>query len=226
MRPEHFKTTYEWKSRKVAFLDQIWYVPVNISDDENFEFPGWEQLFGNSNPINIEYCSGNGAWIAEKALKNPNQNWLAVEKKYLRVKKIRSKIENFQLKNLIILCGEGLNATKRYFPKESIQKIYVNFPDPWPKKKHAKNRIINPIFADEMARLLKKEGTITMVTDDKNYSQEMITVFKNNNLFNSIYKEPYFVTSCNDYGSSYFEDLWVQQGKEIHYHEFKKIEEI
>src|SRR5262249_53916329 len=156
--------------------------------------PSWEhpELFGNSNPVHIEYCSGNGAWIAARALANPNINWVAVEIKLNRARKIWSKIKNLKLQNLIVINGEGRQATENYFPKNSVETIYINFPDPWPKRHHAKNRIINPEFVKVMDQVLKSFGEIIVVTDDAGFSDWTLKMFKNSSHFDCVFPSPHY----------------------------------
>ena len=74
-----------------------------------------------------------------------------------------------------------------------------------------------------MHRILKDKGTITLVTDDENYSIQMIDEFCQHPGFVSCYPEPYFLTHREDYGTSYFEALWREKGKYIRYHFFQKV---
>lgn len=225
MKPNDLKTPFpRGFERRVFIQDRVWYVPEILESTDDFVFPGWDHpdLFGNENPVYIEYCSGNGTWIAERALQNPHINWLAVEIKFPRVRKIWSKLKNYQLKNLVILCGEGLQATHNYFPDRSVSHIFVNFPDPWPKRRHAKNRLIQNSFVDQMDRISVDDGEMTLVTDDPDYSQQMIETVMEHPGFVSSYPEPYYRVEHSDYGSSYFEILWRNQGRVIRYHSFKK----
>lgn len=204
-------------------MDKVIFVPDRF-DREAFQLPGWSHpsLFGNDQPLHVEYCSGNGAWIAEKAKLNPSINWLAVEQKIGRGKQIFNKIHKEDLKNLIVLVGEGEESTRCFFPEGSLTEVYVNFPDPWPKRRHAKNRIVNPRFVQEMLRVLKTGGKITLVTDDIPYSEEMISTVLAFNEFVSIFPEPYYDKNPEDYGGSYFHSLWLSKGKEIRLHSFQK----
>jgi tRNA (guanine-N7-)-methyltransferase len=224
MKPEDLKSPFNWKNRHVVIEDRVWYIPDHFNRFEEFNFPGWEDptLFGNSNPVCVEYCSGNGAWIASKAVANPNLNWIAVEQKFERSRKIWSKIKNLKLSNLVVICGEAFKATKHYFQPTSVQEIYINFPDPWPKNRHAKHRIIQKSFVDEVWRILNPDGKMTIVTDDVDYSSEIIKVLNNHSQLISSFPDPFFTHELPDYGTSYFEDLWRQQGKTILYHQFLK----
>lgn len=224
MRPSHLKMPPIWKEAKVALIDRVLFIPPRCKLFHDFVFPGWEHsdIFGNTNPVNLEYCSGNGVWIAEKALTYPQQNWVAVEKKFDRVRKIWSKIKNYQLNNLLVVCGEGLVATHRYFPQNSINETYVNFPDPWPKTRHLKNRIMQPVFINEVARVLKKEGDFIFVTDDAPYSDWTLKLMQEQSSFTCTYEAPYYLIEDETYGTSSFQKLWKAQGRVIRYHRFKK----
>jgi tRNA (guanine-N7-)-methyltransferase len=224
MKPSDLKAPFAWNARKVIIDDRILYAPSRCETYDDFHLPSWSdpQLFGNANPIEIEYCSGNGTWIAAKAQANPQINWIAVEKKFVRVRKIWSKIKNFALPNLIVVCGEAYLTTRRYFPEGGFRAAYINFPDPWPKKRHAKHRLIHPAFVSEVARVLDPEGTFTLVTDDPDYSIRMIAEMNVNTAFRSHFPAPFFITDMPNYGDSFFDSLWRSQGKTIHYHQYVK----
>lgn len=205
--------------------DRVWFVPEMDSEDKTFRFPGWEDpaLFGNDNPVSVEYCSGNGDWIVKRAKEEKERNWVAVEVKFQRVRKIWSKLKNEGLQNLVVICGEGLKVTKSYFPSGSIDSLYVNFPDPWPKRRHAKNRIVREEFVEEAARITRCHGELTLVTDDPAYSLQMIDKVLCNPAFSSLIPAPHYVTERDNYGASWFEALWREKGKAIRFHQFRKV---
>lgn len=215
---------YSWEERRVLIQDGILYVPDLLDSYEDFVFPGFSssEVFGNEREVQIEYCSGNGAWIADKARLHPQINFVAVEKKFDRVRKIWKKKKKFQLDNLFIVYGEGLLTTQHYFPENSVTEVYINFPDPWPKTRHWKNRIVQGAFIDEMARILKREGSLMVVTDDPPFSSFVIKEMNAHPRFKSAFSEPYFIDEYPGYGSSYFEDLWREKGKQIRYHRYVK----
>jgi tRNA (guanine-N7-)-methyltransferase len=225
MKPKDLVVPFGWDDRSILINDRIWYVPERTPSSEDFIFPGWDHadFFGNFNPVCMEYCSGNGAWIAAKAMSNPSINWVAVEKKIVRVRKIWSKIKNLKLNNLLVICGEGYHVTKHYFSDAAIENIYINFPDPWPKHRHFKHRLIQPTFLNELRRILKAKGILTFVTDDLSYSQWTIRHMGDDPNFISLYQDPYYVTEWSDYGTSYFDQLWRERGKTIRYHQFQKL---
>jgi len=225
MKPQDLKPPFKNRQeRRVMISDRVWYVPEMDELDREFTFPGWcdSVLFGNSNPVSVEYCSGNGDWIIEKAKENPHMNWVAVEVKFMRVRKIWSKLKNNRLNNLIVICGEGLNVTRHYFPGRSVKSVFVNFPDPWPKRRHAKHRIIQEAFVKEISRITEDDGYFTLVTDDAEYSRQMIGTVMKNQAFASCLPEPHYKTDIENYGSSYFYALWNSLGRVVRYHQFQK----
>lgn len=231
MKPEDLILPFARNEQRIVIHDRMWYVPKlkgheqkNRSND--FHFPGWEsaEFFENKNPVYVEYCSGNGSWIASKAVEYPNINWIAVEQKFYRARKIWSKIKNLNLKNLLVICGEGHWVTSQYFPSASISQVFINFPDPWPKSRHAKHRIVQTDFVEETYRILQPSGIFTLVTDDAPYSEWMIEIIGKMTSFESCYPDPFYVTDQSAYGSSYFDQLWREKGRIIRYLQFSKID--
>ncbi|MCP5491917.1 MAG: tRNA (guanosine(46)-N7)-methyltransferase TrmB [Chlamydiales bacterium] len=209
MKPKDFKSPFRWDQRHPYMQDNVLFVPAYYKGHEAFEMP---LLKG---PIAVEYCSGNGEWIIQKCLDEPNYTWIAVEKKFQRVAKIWSKAQNNNLKNLLIVCGEAQTFTKHYLQDSSVEKIYVNYPDPWPKERHAKHRLIQTPFANEMARVAKEGAIATFVTDDQPYGNQM----------QSEMKAPWQLLRADlldtSYGTSFFDQLWRSKGRSIQVMEFQ-----
>lgn len=206
---------FDFENRKPVIIDGLLYVPTNYENHKDFK----QKLFLNENHIYLEYCSGNGDWILQEAKKNPNINFIAVEKKFLRARKIWVKMHNENVNNLLVVLSDAETFTKFYLKDNIISKIYINFPDPWPKKKHAKNRLIQNDFILEMKRVLIEKKNIEIVTDDETYSNQII---QNMNIhFKSVYEDPFFEKNL-EYGKSYFKELWISKGKDIRFHKFKK----
>ena len=225
MKAKSLKSPFGWADRHPLIQDRVFHVPDFYFEHDKFTFPGWEseEVFGNSHPVHIEYCSGNGDWIVGKAQANPNINWVAVEKRFDRVRKIWSKIKKQNIGNLLVVCGEGLTFTQNYLASETVSAVFVNFPDPWPKDRHAKHRIIQAPFVNEMARILIHEGRMTLVTDDVDYSLIMIDEMNGSDDFEACYPKPYFLSNLEDYGSSWFELLWKEKGRVIRHIKYRRL---
>lgn len=208
-----------YEERKPCIVEGFLVVPSNYSLHDKWSLPSFSdpQIFNNSNDVFVEYCSGNGQWILEKARQNPNINWVGVEKRFDRSRKIWVKKHNMELNNLFVVYGEGLTFTKYYLKENSISSIFINFPDPWPKNCHIKNRLVNTPFMEELSRVIKPMGNATFVTDDDKATEWIIKVVSKEKQWRSSYEKPYFTYDFPDYGDSYFKDLWVKKGLQIKY---------
>jgi tRNA (guanine-N7-)-methyltransferase len=219
MRPEDFKYPFKEKLEQCAFVDGIIFLPLQKEGDNELQIL---DFFAEKKPLHVEYCSGNGAWIADKALESPQWNWIGVEKKFDRARKIWAKMKNRSLKNLLVICGEAHLATRLLFPSCSLDQAYINFPDPWPKTRHWKHRLISPPFLEELHRAVIPGGGFTFVTDDIPYSEATMKEVKKQDKFAFRAPDPGYVLELPSYGSSYFEELWRSQGKQVRYHQFIK----
>ena len=171
----------------------------------------------------MEYCSGNGQWILEKAKNNPEINWIAVEKRFDRARRIWVKRHNMGISNLLVVFGDARLLTKYYLPKNSISEVFINFPDPWPKKKHAKNRLVTPGFMEMLSGVVKQQGVVTMVTDDALAKDCMVDAAFFSKSWKHEFPEPYYLTEMPGYGGSYFDALWREKNREIKYLQFKNL---
>lgn len=222
MKPKDLKSPLTWEERRPLIHDGVLFVPQYYQRHHEWTFPGWSNVFERTAPIEIEYCSGNGAWIIEKATAHPERNWVAVDHQFERVRKIWSKKKNLSLSNLFIVCGEALTFSKFYVPDFSFSAIYINFPDPWPKDKHARRRLLQEPFISEMARTAIPNTPVTIVTDHAEYTSQINSAMLAHPSWKTRFPAPYYVTEWENYGTSYFDSLWREQGLTIHYMQYLK----
>ena len=206
-------------------LDRLLYVPRFYEQHEEWTPIPWSdpQIFGNEKPVILEYCSGNGQWICEKAKQNPEFNWVALDIRFDRCRKTWGRLYRENLSNLYILCGDAIPLTRYYIPKKSLMEIYVNFPDPWPKLRHAKHRLVQPLFLQEAAELVLPGGKGTFVTDDPTYAAQMQHVLMASPFWSPLLSAPHYFLNPSDFGSSFFLELWTKKGRDIHLFPFQRI---
>lgn len=222
LNQKQFIYPYRFEERHPCIHDRVFFIPSYYFEHENFCFPEFssKELFGNNQPVSIEFCSGNGEWIIQKAQENPHINWIASEIKFLRVRKIWVKLKQLNLPNLIVAFGDARELVRYYLKENSIDQIFINFPDPWPKEKHAKNRLIQAPFTHQIKKILKEKKTITIVTDHDAYTHQIIDEL--GQVLDPVYPFPYYQLKTIEYGSSYFYRLFESKGKEIKMMEFSK----
>lgn len=123
------------------------------------------KLFKNNNPIHIEIGTGKGKFITELAKRNPNINYIGIEKFSSVLIRAVEKQELENLPNLYFLRIEAENICE-YFDNNEIEKIYLNFSDPWPKDRHAKRRLTSKNFFNKYNIILSKNGEVCFKTDN------------------------------------------------------------
>ena len=137
----------------------------------------WKSLFNNSNPIYIEIGMGKGKFIIDNAKMYPDINFIGIEKYDSVVAKSLQKIPD-GLDNLIIVRGDALEIDE-WFLKE-IDKIYLNFSDPWPKNRHHLRRLSSRVFLDKYDYIFKDLCDIEMRTDNKDLFTYSLVSFSEN----------------------------------------------
>lgn len=128
----------------------------------------WKSLFSNNNPLYIEIGMGKGRFIMDNARKFSDINFLGIERYssvlYRGLQKFEA--EDPILKNLYFLCIDAKDI-KEYFKKGEVDRIYLNFSDPWPKERHAKRRLTSSEYLDRYNDILSADGHIEFKTDNR-----------------------------------------------------------
>lgn len=131
------------------------------------EYKGkWRELFKNDNPIHIEIGMGKGQFIKELALRNPDINYIGIEKFSSVLIRALDKREELETENLyfIRMDAEMINEV---FAENEVNQIYLNFSDPWPKERHAKRRLTSKEFFARYDKILVKDGVVIFKTDNR-----------------------------------------------------------
>ncbi|KAM9991305.1 hypothetical protein ACTFIZ_004698 [Dictyostelium cf. discoideum] len=165
--------------------------------------------FNSNRSLKMEICSGHGHWVTERAGQDLDADWISLEIRYDRIFQIWSKMILEAIDNLYIVGGDAHGSLKEIIPDNILNEVYINYPNPpvW----SGAERLINELFLIEINRCLKKDGTLTIVTDDKDYSDQIIDTLTKSKKLLKIYKpvkETYLIQLSEDYGYSYFNKLW------------------
>ena len=173
------------------------------------EYKGlWNKLFNNDNNIEIEIGTGKGKFIIEKALQNPNINFIGIEKYDSPLVSAVKKLEELDINNLRLICYDALTIDN-VFDRE-ISKIYLNFSDPWPKKRHTKRRLTSNRFLEKYDLIFKDTKRIEMKTDNDNlfnYSCESLIEYG----YKIIEKDTNHISDI----TTEYEDKFMNIGKNI-----------
>jgi tRNA (guanine-N7-)-methyltransferase len=132
-----------------------------------------ETIVPDAMPLEIEIGCGNGRFLTARALKNPEIHYIGVERMMERVRRCSKKAEREQLANLTFLRVEAGRFVRDLLPEKRVQAMYLFFPDPWPKRRHHKNRFFQREMCDTLARILIPGGHMYISTDHEEYFKEM-----------------------------------------------------
>ena len=133
-------------------------------------------LFGNDNPVFLEIGFGNGESLASMAQEHPEHNYLGIEVHGPGVGHLLIRIETLGLENIRILRHDAIEVLKHCITTNSLQGLFLFFPDPWHKKRHHKRRILNPDFVTELGRVIRPGGFFHAATDWEDYAVQMMAV--------------------------------------------------
>ncbi len=138
----------------------------------------WNKYFKNNNPIYIEIGMGKGQFIINNALKNPGINYIGIEKYDSVVAKGLLKIPE-GIPNLVMVRGDAYEIDEMF--EKEVDCIYLNFSDPWPKKRHHLRRLSSSVFLDKYDGIFKNKKIIEMRTDNRDLFQYSLVSFSNHN---------------------------------------------
>ena len=136
-----------------------------IQNPEQFKGK-WNEVFQNNNPIHIEVGMGKGNFITTLAIQNPNINYIGIEKYSSVLLRAIEKRQELTCSNLFFLRFDADTITT-IFDKDEIDRIYLNFSDPWPKDRHAKRRLTSKEFLARYDEFLSKDGYVAFKTDNR-----------------------------------------------------------
>lgn len=163
----------------------------------------------------VEFCSGNGTWIEQRARAAPDLHWIAVEQRLDRARKIWLRKKRLGLTNVTVACAEGSLFCQMHLPPKSIAHCFVNFPDPWPKKRHAKHRLLKRSFLRQLSATLSPNGDLFIATDDVQSLVQLELMLQQEGSFASKTQRYLPHQPFGEYGTSYFESLWRSKGKTL-----------
>ncbi len=126
----------------------------------------WSGIFGNDQPVHLEIGTGKGRFILELAMRNPDINYIGLEKFSSVLLRAVERQDELQLPNLRFIRGEA-ELIETYFGEGEIDRVYLNFSDPWPKKRNAKRRLPSREFLRRYYRILSPDGTVEFKTDNR-----------------------------------------------------------
>jgi len=161
--------------RSLLYRPESWVSPLPLAE-----------MFAERQPLEVELGSGDGSFLAQWAAAHPERNFIGVERLLGRLRKLDRKGKKLGLRNLRVMRIEAGYFVEYLLLPGSVAALHVYFPDPWPKRKHRKHRLVNEAFVRAAARALAPGGKVWLRTDDADYHAQMLQVFAATKEFQSV----------------------------------------
>ena len=157
------------------------------------------KIFPKVQPVEVELGSGDGSFLVEYAAQHPEHNFIGVERLLGRIRKMDRKGLRLGLTNLLGVRIESSYFLEYLLPANSAMALHVYFPDPWPKRKHRRHRLINERFPSLARQALAPGGMVYLRTDDENYFEQMLEAFAASPQFRPMPTPPELVQLRTDF---------------------------
>ena len=175
----------------------------------------WDAIFGRTAPRTLEIGFGAGEVLADLAIRHPDEDFIGIEVYRNGVGRLLGALDAAGASNARVFQDDAVEVLAAGFADDSLHEVLLYFPDPWPKKRHHKRRIVQPVFADEIARVLAPGGIWRLATDWENYGQHMRDVLDVHPAFENIGDANGYV-SAPPRRDTRFENRGVNKGHVVH----------
>jgi tRNA (guanine-N7-)-methyltransferase len=175
------------------------------------------EVFGNGKRTALEIGFGEGDFLIEMAKRKIDWNFVGIEIKRKRFNKAAKRAQREKTNNVKLLLMDARIAVEEVFSQDTFSEMYINFPDPWPKDRHKKHRIINQKFLYELSCIMKPLAALEIASDHEEYISHILEVFENMETFRSEFPSPGYVNSLPDRPMTKYELEFREEGREVYY---------
>lgn len=176
---------------------------------------GLNTLFGRQAPKSVEIGFGNGDNLAKMAAAHPERDYLGIEVHRPGVGRLLLALEGEQLTNVRLICHDAVEVLAQQIPQQSLDEVIILFPDPWPKKRHHKRRLVQSAFVELVIDRLAPGGIIRMATDWQPYAEEMLATLRANSRLQNLAADGTYIPRPADRTVTRFEKRGERLGHDV-----------
>src|SRR5579864_2402955 len=173
------------------------------------------RLFARSAPRTLEIGFGNGENLVALAQAHPERDYLGIEVHRPGVGRLLLALEEHSLSNVRVICRDAVEVLERQIPAASLDEILILFPDPWPKKRHHKRRLMQPAFVEMLTARLRSAGVIHFATDWEPYAQHALEVLRANSRLRNLAADGDFAPRPAERSPTRFESRGERLGHQV-----------
>jgi tRNA (guanine-N7-)-methyltransferase len=195
----------------VAVSDAL--IATELRLDDTLDTLSWSEVFGSDGSVEIDVGCGRGMYVIDAATARPDVNYLGIEVVPKPFYIARERAAKRELGNVRLLKGDAREFFAERVPPESVSVVHVQFPDPWPKKRHHKRRVVTTEFVLNVARVLRADGKLHIATDIADYFDELLVIAEGAGVFRLVSEGSYDATAdlVTNFAAKYRE-----QGREMY----------
>ena len=171
--------------------------------------------FGNARPVEVEIGTGKGTFLLARATARPELNFLGVEWANAYCRYAADRFRRAGLTNVRMLRADAGELFRRVLPEKSVWRVHVYFPDPWPKRRHHRRRLIQLTFVEQMRRALQVGGQLVIVTDHGDYFRHIARVLLHAEGL-AVVPMPRMADSDGEWVGTNFERKYIAQGRRFY----------
>ncbi len=190
--------------------------PVFLDPSTLPQINTFHSLFRHKRPLALEIGCGTGDFIVQRARQFPEINFIAIDIYNKGCFKTCKLVERYNLDNVRVIRVEARHLLSHFAPTETLCAIYINCPDPWPKKRHRRRRLASQRFLTQLAHFLEPDGELYFSTDVEDYAVEVAMTLEEMPHFVNRLHAP-LTYALDNYPSSRYMQRFKEQGLPIHY---------
>jgi len=196
-------------------------------DEETLREQGLDGAFGRGSgaprPLVLEIGFGRGEFLIDLATNDPGSDFLGVEISGKRVLKLARRIARTELANVRLVHGKAERIVTDLLPEASLAHCWINFPDPWPKKRHHRRRLVDPRFVERITARLAPGGELHLATDHVEYAEVMDAALAAEPRLENEFAPDRFHRDVPGRKPTAYELAWRAEGRECHFFAYRRV---
>ena len=193
--------------------------------DEGLE-AGWQALYqpeiGVPRPLVVDIGFGRGEFLIDLATRRPGTAFLGLEYSFKRVLKMARRLSRMPIQNVRLIEARAERVVGQLLEKETVDEFWINFPDPWPKARHARRRLVQPPFIRELATRMVGGGSLFVATDDVDYAEQIHGSLSGESLLANVNSPRGWTREVSGRVQTGYEREWREEGRPLHFFVYRR----